>query len=95
MDVEKFPEAKFVSTKYTPEGEGKGKLEGELTLHGVTKPLTVDVTEIGEGKDPWGGYRHGFSGSAKFALADYGISYDLGPASKEVELILAIEGVKK
>ncbi len=95
LDVEKFPEAKFVSTKYTPEGEGKGKLEGELTLHGVTKPLTVDVTEIGEGKDPWGGYRHGFSGSAKFALADYGISYDLGPASKEVELILAIEGVKK
>ena len=95
LDVATFPEAKFVSTKYVPEGKGKGKLEGELTLHGVTKPLTVEVTEIGEGKDPWGGYRHGFTGSATFALADYGITYDLGPASKELELILSIEGVKK
>ena len=95
LDVKAFPEAKFVSTKYTPAADGKGKLEGELTLHGVTKPLTIDVTEIGAGDDPWGGYRRGFAGSATFALADYGITYDLGPASKEVEMILAVEGVKK
>ena len=90
LDVAKFPEAKFVSTKYSG-----GKLEGNLTLHGVTKPITIDVKEIGAGADPWGGFRRGFEGSTKFALADFGIEKDLGPASKEVEMILAIEGVKK
>ncbi|SEB07735.1 Polyisoprenoid-binding protein YceI [Thiothrix caldifontis] len=90
LDVAKFPEAKFVSTKYS-----SGKLEGNLTLHGVTKPITIDVKEIGAGADPWGGFRRGFEGSTKFALADFGIEKDLGPASKEVEMILSIEGVKK
>ncbi|WGZ95225.1 MAG: YceI family protein [Candidatus Thiothrix putei] len=90
LDVTKFPEAKFVSTKYSG-----GKLEGNLTLHGVTKPITIDVKEIGAGPDPWGGSRRGFEGSTKFALGDFGIEKDLGPASKEVEMILSIEGVKK
>ncbi len=95
FEVEAFPEAKFVSTAYKPNGDGTGTLTGDLTLKGVTKPLEVKVHEIGAGKDPWGGFRRGFEGTAKFALADYGISYDLGPASKEVELILSLEGVKK
>lgn len=95
FEVETFPEAKFVSTAYKPNGDGTGTLTGDLTLKGVTKPLEVKVHEIGAGKDPWGGFRRGFEGTAKFALADYGISYDLGPASKEVELILSLEGVKK
>lgn len=90
LDVEKFPEAKFVSTKYSD-----GKLQGNLTLRGVTKPITIDVKEIGAGADPWGGFRRGFEGSTQFALADFGIEKDLGPASKEVEMILSIEGVKK
>ena len=44
LDVKKFPEAKFVSTKYSG-----GKLEGNLTLHGITKPISIDVKEIGAG----------------------------------------------
>ncbi len=95
FEVETFPEAKFVSTAYKPNGDGTGTLTGDLTLKGVTKPLEVKVHEIGAGKDPWGGFRRGFEGTAKFALADYGITYDLGPASKEVELILSLEGIKK
>lgn len=95
LDTKKFPEAKFVSTKYTPTSDGKGKLEGNLTLHGVTKPITIDVESIGAGNDPWGGYRRGFQGSTKFAMADFGLERDLGPASKEVEMILSIEGVRK
>ncbi|MEZ5477666.1 MAG: YceI family protein [Thiolinea sp.] len=95
LGVEKFPEAKFVSTAYKPNGDGTGVLEGEFTLKGVTKPLNIEVHEIGAGEDPWGGYRRGFEGSAKFALADYGIDYNLGPASKEVQLMLAVEGVRQ
>lgn len=95
LDVKAFPEAKFVSTKFTPAANGAAKLEGNLTLRGVTKPLTIDVQDIGAGADPWGGFRHGFSGSTQFALADFGIEKDLGSASKEVEMILNIEGVRK
>lgn len=95
LDVEKFPEAKFVSKSFKRNADGTGALEGDFTLHGVTKPLKIDVKEIGGGKDPWGGERLGFEGNAAFALADYGISYDLGAASKTVELLLSVEGIKK
>lgn len=95
LNTEKHPEAKFVSTKYTP-GEGKtGKLEGNLTLNGVTKPITIEVEEIGAGTDPWGGFRRGFQGSTKFALKDFDIKKDLGPASQEVEMILSVEGIRQ
>lgn len=95
LDVEKFPEAKFVSTKYTPGTDGAGKLEGDLTLHGVTKPITIDVKETGAGDDPWGGFRRGFEGSTTLTLKDFDIKKDLGPASQELEMILSIEGVRK
>ena len=95
LDVEKFPQATFVSSKYTPAGKGKGKLTGNLTLHGVTKPITIEVDEIGAGPDPWGGFRRGFQGNTTLTLADFGIERDLGPASKQVDMILSIEGVRK
>jgi len=95
LDVEQFPEARFVSTSYRDLGNGKGELQGELTLHGVTRPLTIAVTMIGAGDDPWGGYRLGFEGRTSFALADFGIKRDLGPASKEVHLWLGVEGIRK
>lgn len=95
LDVNKFPQARFVSTTYRDLGNGSGELQGELTLHGVTRPLTIAVTAIGAGDDPWGGYRRGFEGRASFALADFGIKRNLGPASKEVHLWLGIEGIRK
>lgn len=93
LDVEKYPTAKFVSTSFTPTGDDTAELKGELTLRGITKPITIAVTEIGAGKDPWGGYRQGFTGRTEFALKDFGIDYDLGPASRTVELILDVEGI--
>lgn len=95
LDVKQFPQARFVSTAYRDLGDGKGELQGELTLHGVTRPLTIAVTTIGAGNDPWGGYRRGFEGRTSFALADFGIKRNLGPASKEVHLWLGIEGIRE
>lgn len=95
LDVKKYPEAKFVSTSYTPLDGGKGILKGNLTLHGVTKSIEIEIESIGAGKDPWGGYRRGFQGKTKFAMADFGIMKDLGPKSKDVEMILSIEGIRK
>lgn len=95
LDVEKFPQARFVSTSYQDKGDGKGVLSGNLTLHGVTKPVTIAVERIGEGKDPWGGYRAGFYGTTTLTLADFGITRDLGPASQTLELMLSVEGIRQ
>jgi polyisoprenoid-binding protein YceI len=95
LDVEKYPQAKFVSTSFSLDKSGHGELKGDFTLHGVTKPITISVTYIGEGKDPWGGYRVGFEGTTRIALADYNITKYLGPHSKELDLIFSIEGVRK
>jgi len=90
LDVEKFPEASFESTSF----DGK-TLSGNLTLHGVTKPVSIAVEKIGEGKDPWGGYRAGFEGKTSFKMADFGITKNLGPKSTMVEMILSVEGIQK
>ena len=95
LDVEKFPKATFVSTSVTPADAGKMKISGKLTLHGVTKEIVIDAERIGGGPDPWGGVREGFSGSTVLTLADFGITKELGPAAKQVELSLHVEGIKK
>ncbi len=88
LDTDKFGTAKFVSTKVTDKGDGKLAIEGNLTMHGVTKPMQIDAVKIGEGKDPWGGYRVGFSGSAVISMADFGLKKDFG----DVTFDLIIEG---
>lgn len=97
LNTKKFPTATFVSTGYKPTGDKTADLTGDLTLHGVTKPITISVEHIGAGKDPWGGERAGFEGRATIKPADFGIPMveKLGPASEEVELFLTVEGVKK
>jgi polyisoprenoid-binding protein YceI len=95
LAVDKYPASTFKSTRFETSGEGEMKVYGDLTLHGVTKPVVIDVAKIGEGQDPWGGYRVGFEGTTSIALADYGITYNLGPASTHVDLELHVEGVRQ
>jgi polyisoprenoid-binding protein YceI len=57
--------------------------------------VQIDVEPVGQGPDPWGGYRMGFTGTTSLKLADYGIDYDLGPASREVDLFFSIEGIRQ
>jgi len=95
LDVDRYPQAEFVSTGYRENPDRSAVLSGNLTLHGVTRPVQIDVEPVGQGPDPWGGYRMGFTGTTRLKLADYGIDYDLGPASREVDLFLAIEGIRQ
>ena len=95
LDVDRYPEARFVSTSYKENDDDTATLKGDLTLHGVTRPITIDVEHIGHGPDPWGGYRRGFAGSATLRLSDFGVDYDLGPAAREVELFLSVEGIRQ
>jgi len=94
LEVNKYPEAKFVSTSFKADKNGDGILKGDFTLRGITKPISINVKFTGEGADPWGGYRAGFEGTTKFLMSDYKIKKNLGPASQEVELFLVVEGVK-
>ena len=95
LNAAKFAEATFVSTSVEDKGNGDMVIKGNFTLNGVTKPLAIQAHAVGEGQDPWGGYRAGFTGTTTFAMKDYGIKIDLGPASANVELNLVVEGVRK
>ena len=97
LNVEKFPKATFVSKSIKVDGDDKDEFDivGDLTLNGVTRSVTIEVEKVGEGKDPWGVYRAGFSGETEIKLKDFNVKMDLGPASQTVKLELEVEGVKK
>jgi len=95
LNVARHPVATFESSAVKSTGEGSADILGNLTLNGVTRPVTIKARFIGEGRDPWGGYRAGFEGSTTLRLKDFDIRTELGPASEQVELILSVEGVRQ
>lgn len=95
LAVDDYPQARFVSTRFDSSDGQSGQLHGELTLRGVTRDIVIDVQKVGEGEDPWGGYRAGFTGTTTLKLADFGIDTGLGPASRAVEMMLHVEGVRQ
>ena len=95
LNVEKFPKATFVSKKIVVDDKDEFDIVGDFTFNGVTKSITIEVDKVGEGKDPWGGYRAGFSGETTINLKDFNVKMDLGPASQTVQLELEVEGIKK
>ncbi len=95
LDVKKYPKANFKSTSIKLTGEDTAVIKGDFTLRGVTREIELNAKHIGAGKDPWGGFRRGFEGVTTFALHDYDMTYNLGPASKEIEIFISFEGLKK
>ncbi|WP_413111853.1 YceI family protein [Thaumasiovibrio sp. DFM-14] len=93
INSSKYETATFRSTAISELNENDFTIDGELTLHGKTKPITIDAILIGEGQDPWGGYRAGFNGSTRLELADFDIPV-MGDSSY-VLLELHIEGIKQ
>ncbi|HTA46328.1 MAG TPA: YceI family protein [Bryobacteraceae bacterium] len=77
LDVEKYPTITFKSTKVTAEGEGESKVEGNLTIHGVTKPVVLNVEgPSAESKDPWGNIRIGASATTKIKRSEFGLTWN-------------------
>jgi polyisoprenoid-binding protein YceI len=78
LDVEKYPKITFVSTQVTDVDKEKrrGKLHGELTLHGITKPIVLDVEFLGEGKDPWNNTRAGFHAATTINRRDFNVTWN-------------------
>ncbi len=100
FDVETYPKITFKSTKIleaTPEG---GKLEGLLTIHGIEKPVVLDVEIHGVAKDPWGNERAAFTATTKINRKDFGLTWNQALETgkllvgEEVRITIEAEGIK-
>jgi len=78
FDVENFPQITFVSTKVAKKGDEEYKVTGDLTIHGVTKEVTLDVEgPAPEAKDPWGNLKSGASAKTKINRKDFGLEWNM------------------
>jgi polyisoprenoid-binding protein YceI len=98
FEVETYPTMSFRSTKVVPDGDDF-RVDGELTLHGVTKPVTLDLEVNGFTKDPYGNTRTGFSAKGQINRKDFGITIDMpmdgggAVVGDKVQIVLEIEAV--
>jgi len=102
FDVAKYPTITFVSKKVTKDGPGRLKVTGDLTMHGVTQVVTVDVEgPTQEVKDPWGNLRRGATGTAKINRKDFGLTWNRALEAggvlvgEDVDIFVEIELIKK
>jgi polyisoprenoid-binding protein YceI len=101
FDVAKFPTLSFKSTKVTKQGD-KVKIAGDLTMHGVTKPVTFEGTApTKEMKDPWGNVRVAATATTKVNRKDYGLNWNKALEAggvlvgDEVTIEISLELIKK
>lgn len=94
LGTEEFPQMTFVSTGCERTGDNQFDLTGDFSLHGVTKSITIPVTFLGVNEEMPGGDRAGFAAAFTIKRSDYGIDAFIGPAGDEVEIELAVEGIK-
>ena len=101
LDVEKFPKLTFSSSRITRTGDGELKVEGDLTIHGVSRKVVFDVEgPTPPGKDPWGNTRIGWTATTKINRKDFGLNWNAALETggilvgDEVTITLDVEAVK-
>jgi len=101
FDAEKNPELTFRSTGVRPAGDQRYELAGDLTMHGVTRPVVLQVEALGQAKDPWGAERVGFSARTAIDRRDFGLTWNQAletggvMVGEKVEIAIEIEAVKR
>ena len=101
FDVEKFPTITFASSKITKTGDDTFAVTGTFTMHGVAKEITLPVTFLGAGQDPWGNTKAGFEVTTTLKRSDYGIVWNKALETggfllgDEVEVMINLEVAKK
>lgn len=102
FDVAKYPTMTFVSKKVAKAGKDRLKVTGNLTLHGVTRQVVLDVEPISrESKDPWGNIRRGTAATTKINRKDFGLTWNKGLETggvlvgDEITITLEIEMIRK
>jgi polyisoprenoid-binding protein YceI len=99
LDVDNHPNITFKSTQITKEGETY-KVAGNITIHGITKPVVLEVEGGEQVKDPWGGTRTGFSAKARLNRKDFGLTWNLAleaggfVVGDKLEISIEIEAVR-
>jgi len=91
FDVETFPELTFVATGVTRADATTWTVTGDLTIKGVTNPVTIDFESTGSARDPFGNLRVGFEGAATINRKDWGLSWN---AALETGGVLVSEKIK-
>jgi polyisoprenoid-binding protein YceI len=76
LEAEKYPKLTYKSTKVEKTGDKRYAVSGDLTIRGVTKPVKLDVEELGGGKDPWGNQRIAFVAKTRVERADFGLKWN-------------------
>jgi polyisoprenoid-binding protein YceI len=76
FDMETYPEITFVSTRVEPSGEDHFEVTGDLTIKGVSRPVTIDFEYDGVATDPFGNERIGFEGTTTINRKDWGVSWN-------------------
>jgi polyisoprenoid-binding protein YceI len=94
FDAKQFPTMTFKSTKVEGSGDTL-KVSGDLTIHGVTKPMAVDFKKGGEGKGVFGEMRGGGETHFTIKRSDFGMNFQQGAVGDEVNITLSLEGIKK
>ncbi|MCE4225839.1 polyisoprenoid-binding protein [Methylobacterium sp. C25] len=90
LDAAKYPDMIFVSTKVTPAGQDKAKVTGDLTLHGVTKPVTLDVTLVGAGTNPLSKKINiGFEATGTLKRSEFGVKTYVPLIGDDLHLVIA------
>lgn len=96
FEPDKYPVIQFVSTDLKATGDGQGELTGDLTLHGVTKPVTLNVVFNGAGPGLLGaGVRMGFSGVGRIKRSEFNVTGGRPWAGDDVDIMFDVEFVKK
>jgi len=101
FDVKKYPTITFKSTGVKDVDGNNATLMGDLTIHGVTKPVALKVEVGGEEKDPWGTQRAGFTATGKINRKDFGLTWNKAVEAggflvgDDVDLVLEVEGIAK
>ena len=75
LEVDKYPTMTFKSTKIEPAGQDRYRMTGDLTIKGVTKPVTLDVVKYGEFTDERMGHRIGYAAQGEINRKDFGMSF--------------------
>ena len=94
FDARQFPKITFKSTSVSKRGDNTYQVTGDLSLHGQTHEITVNLTHVGSGSTPMG-FRCGFETSFAIKRSDYGMTFMLDGVGDEVTLIIGIEGHKQ
>lgn len=96
LNSKQFPIMRFVSRKVSYAASGEPvSIEGDLELHGVTKPATFLVKAVGAGKDPWSGYRSGYTATSVIKRSDFGMKFGLPDIGDDISVTMQIEAIKQ